>query len=271
LALLREEAARLNPSGCDSSLAEVIASTVEIIREMADQKGIHIEVTLDRSTTRVSMDRNILRQVLLGLLSYQVEHLAQGTIRIGEDEHKGCVLLLQSQGIHSSGRATIATSSPSDSDVHLSMLSELAAMQEAQIQTSSDASGVKSFQITLPADLPRTILVVDDNADVLELFRRYLQQHHYQIMPTQSSNEALQLAQEFRPHAIILDLMLPERDGWEVLQTLTNQPDTQHIPIIICTVLSAKSLAFALGAAAFLEKPVTEQTLLETLHTLETI
>lgn len=270
-ALLRKEAARLNQTGCYSPLAEVIASTVEIIREMANQKGIQIEVALHEPTTRVCMDRNILRQVLLGLLSYQVEQMAQGTIRIGEDWRKGCVLLL----LHSQGQQTTdipeldATTDASAGDVHLSILGELAAMQEAQIQASSDASGLKSFQITLPAALPRTILVVDDNADVLELFRRYLQQHHYQIMPTQSSNEALQLAQEVRPHAIILDLMLPERDGWDVLQTLTNQPATQHIPIIICTVLSAKSLAFALGAAAFLEKPVTEQTLLETLNTLE--
>ena len=113
-----------------------------------------------------------------------------------------------------------------------------------------------------------SVLVVDDNEDVLELFRRYLQAHHYQIMPTQSSTEALQLALECHPYAVILDLMLPERDGWDVLQTLVNQPNTQHIPIVICTVLGAKSLAFALGATAFLEKPVTEHKLVETLQGL---
>jgi CheY-like chemotaxis protein len=62
--------------------------------------------------------------------------------------------------------------------------------------------------------------------------------------------------------------MIPDPDGWSVLQTLSNQLETRHIPVIVCTVLGTKELAFSLGAAAFLEKPVTEEALLGALEAL---
>ena len=62
---------------------------------------------------------------------------------------------------------------------------------------------------------------------------------------------------------------MPDQDGWDVLQTLANQPETRHIPVIVCTVLSAKELALSLGAAFFLEKPITEKALISTLRMLD--
>ena len=81
--------------------------------------------------------------------------------------------------------------------------------------------------------------------------------------------EALALARQVQPFAITLDLMMPGQDGWDTLQTLTNQSGTQHIPVIVCTVLNAKELALRLGATFFLEKPVSEQVLLDALRALE--
>ncbi len=54
---------------------------------------------------------------------------------------------------------------------------------------------------------------------------------------------------------------MPEQDGWDVLQAL-NWPDTRHIPIVVCSVLHEQDPALALGAAGFIEKPITEQGLL---------
>ncbi|HRW08569.1 MAG TPA: response regulator [Caldilineaceae bacterium] len=264
LSLLREEAARLNQSDGQSLLPDVVARTVDTISEMTKHKAVQIEIALREPATRIGMDRTILRQILLGLLSYQIDQLMHGVIRIVEAWRNGHInLTLESQGDR-----VAEHNGSTQVEMQLSMLDELAAMQKATINATINDAGLHTFTLILPGELPRSVLVVDDNEDVLELFRRYLQAHHYQIMPTQSSTEALQLALECHPYAVILDLMLPERDGWDVLQTLVNQPNTQHIPIVICTVLGAKSLAFALGATAFLEKPVTEHKLVETLQGL---
>ena len=127
---------------------------------------------------------------------------------------------------------------------------------------------IVGFDVQLPT-VERTVLVVDDNEDVLELFRSYLIPHRYRVVTARTAQDALDKACQFQPYAITLDLMMPERDGWDLLQILLNQPDTCHIPIIVCSVLKQKELALSLGATAFLEKPITEQALLSALEALE--
>jgi CheY-like chemotaxis protein len=113
------------------------------------------------------------------------------------------------------------------------------------------------------------VLVVDDNEDVLELFQRYLVPHQYRVVTAKAVQEGLDLAIRLQPDTITLDLMMPEQDGWDLLQALLNRPDTRHIPIIVCSVLKQKELALSLGATAFLKKPVTELQLLSALQALE--
>ncbi len=71
--------------------------------------------------------------------------------------------------------------------------------------------------------------------------------------------------------AIILDLMMPDQDGWDLMQIFLNQASTQAIPIIVCSVLKQKELALSLGATAFMEKPVAEQELLSVLASLKVV
>jgi CheY-like chemotaxis protein len=61
-------------------------------------------------------------------------------------------------------------------------------------------------------------------------------------------------------------VMMPGMDGWEVLQRLRNHPDTQHIPVIICSVFNDPELAYALGASSFLSKPVRREDIIKALR-----
>ena len=88
------------------------------------------------------------------------------------------------------------------------------------------------------------------------------------MVTTQLAQDVLELAHQLRPYAITLDLMMPDQDGWDVLQMLLNQPETQHIPVIVCSVLRQRDLALSLGASLFLEKPVSEQSLLSAMEAL---
>jgi CheY-like chemotaxis protein len=76
----------------------------------------------------------------------------------------------------------------------------------------------------------------------------------------------MKLAQELRPQAILLDVMLPGMDGWETLARLRRHPATERLPVIICTILPEEQLALALGASAFLRKPLAREELLQALH-----
>ncbi len=265
LELLRLEAARLNQAARYTPLSEILQGAVQLVQEMAKQKGVEMDMELDSSYS-VGMDRSLLRQVLLGALSCLVEPLTAGEIQIraiqSEDQLR---LSLRSQGL----RQTKGPGSANEEEMRLSMLRELAAMQGARLDPVTEQQTIIGFDLTLPAASPRTVLVVDDNEDVCQLFQRYLGQHHYQAVIARTGAEAIELARKLQPYAITLDLMMPNQDGWDVLQTLANQPQTRHIPIIVCTVLSARELALSLGATSFLEKPVTERALLAALEALE--
>jgi DNA-binding response OmpR family regulator len=102
------------------------------------------------------------------------------------------------------------------------------------------------------------VLVVDDEPDVLLLCRLNLEQRGHQVLEAPNGDEALDLAREGTPDLVVLDLMLPGIDGYQVLQALRADERTSGIPVL---VLTAKSLqadrerSRQLGAAAFVTKP----------------
>ena len=115
------------------------------------------------------------------------------------------------------------------------------------------------------------VLVVDDNEGLVALLERYLVTHHYRVVTSHDSREGLRLAQTLHPDAIILDAMMPGMSGWDVLQTLRARPETAVTPIIICSVFDDPDLARALGASHFVSKPVSRDTILGALRTLEIV
>jgi two-component system, OmpR family, phosphate regulon response regulator PhoB len=115
------------------------------------------------------------------------------------------------------------------------------------------------------------VLVVDDEPDVLLLCRLNLQLRGHEFLEASEGPSALELAREQRPDVIVLDLMLPGMDGYEVLETLRGDESTARIPVL---VLTAKSLradrerSRELGAAAFLTKPFLPDDLCEIVDSL---
>ena len=109
------------------------------------------------------------------------------------------------------------------------------------------------------------ILVVDDNPDTISLFKRYLGNLPYQVLSTHDENDAMLIAQRTPLVCIILDIMLPEKDGWQILQSYKSHPLTKDIPVLICSVLEMKDLALSLGADGYLKKPPTRDEFLSIL------
>jgi CheY-like chemotaxis protein len=109
------------------------------------------------------------------------------------------------------------------------------------------------------------ILIVEDNPGVSELYQRYLQGSPWRPLLLTDPAETFAKAQEVRPAAIILDVLMPGMDGWSVLQALRATPDLAHIPVIICSVINDPELAAALGAAVSLKKPLSRLELIEAL------
>jgi two-component system alkaline phosphatase synthesis response regulator PhoP len=112
--------------------------------------------------------------------------------------------------------------------------------------------------------MKETILIVDDEKDIVELLKYNLQKEGYIVLAARNGKEALVLAQK-QPHLIVLDVMMPEIDGWEVSRTLREQPETANIPIVFLTAKDSEVdevVGLELGADDYITKPVKVRTFL---------
>ncbi len=114
-----------------------------------------------------------------------------------------------------------------------------------------------------------TVLVVEDDQEINELLGEYLALENIQYLSATSGKEAIHLALTHHPDAIVLDLMLPDIDGFEVAHTLTSQRSTYDIPIVILSCMCQdcdKQKGYASGALFYMNKPFMPDDLLATLR-----
>jgi signal transduction histidine kinase/DNA-binding response OmpR family regulator len=111
-----------------------------------------------------------------------------------------------------------------------------------------------------------TVLVVDDDAASRRIIGSHLVREGYRVRYAGSGAEALDLARRERPDAITLDIMMPQVDGWSVLQALKADAGLASIPVVLVSLTPDRGLGFALGAAAVLGKPVDRAELAEALR-----
>ncbi len=121
---------------------------------------------------------------------------------------------------------------------------------------------------TLPAGgrEAKTILVVEDDRMAADLMTLYLTSAGYNVIVAVDGEEAIKKSKEFRPFLITLDIMLPRKDGWDVLSELKNSQDTADIPVVIVSIIDNKDLGFSLGAAEYLIKPIDRTKLIDTVN-----
>ena len=110
------------------------------------------------------------------------------------------------------------------------------------------------------------ILVIDDDPDAVYLLQESLDRGEFRISGCSNGADGLRVARQQHPQAILLDILMPGTDGWQVLHELKNDPATADIPVILHTILDNKALGFQLGAAAYLLKPLDPHTVRDTLE-----
>ena len=258
---IQRELARFSQNDAYASLSEVIEGAVAVLRRVLEQNDIEIDIVQPEERQIVSISRNLLRQVLLGALGHLVESAAGSRLRI-EVAHDDTIIHLRLAVIEGSAP------DPFEFEGRLEDLREMLQIVSIPIELLYINSQPVGFMLDLPLEYDQTVLVADDNEDTLTLFKRYLAPNHYRVITTTSSQSVLRLAQTIQPDVVVVDLMMPERDGWDLLQSLTNRPATAHIPVVVCSVLKQRDLALSLGAAAYLPKPFTEQALISVLKSV---
>lgn len=258
---LESEIASLSQTGEETriDIGELLAGVVMAVDRLAAQRGVTVSFQAGDAVIVIDADRTLLRQTILTLVSAFTARAAQ---------HDAVILSYQT----ADSALTIQFAVPGAA-LDESALASLLAGQETlpvMLKTLDAALTVDSsaqppiFNLVLPRP-EQTVLVIDDNPDVINLFKRYVAGQPFRLIGAHDGEEGIRLARQGFVDVIILDIMLPRQDGFEILQNLKTHALTQHIPILVCSVLSGRDLALSLGADAFLKKPPGQEELLTAL------
>jgi len=148
-------------------------------------------------------------------------------------------------------------------------------LNQGVIWVDSEIGKGATFKLVLPCiapsalegsiraeEAPRPILLVEDDLNSLKLLRRLVEGAGYEVLTATTGEKALALARRSRPRVIVLDVMLPDMDGWSIMEQLKAEPKTERIPVIITSVLGNPGLGIGLGASDYFTKPVPREQFL---------
>lgn len=237
---------------------KAISLAVKTVAPLMERAGVQVECELPPDLPPMLGPAIAVRQALLNLLTAAARAATEGKVRVSATAGQ--------RKVHVRVVAT-GNGAATEASEKVRMARQLVGLFGGTLEWPDDEASGHAFAavLSLPAVEQMAVLVIDDNADTLQLFSRYLEGSRYRFIGEQSPERALELAQELVPRAIVLDVMLPDVDGWELLGRLREHPVLGQVPVLVCTILPQEQLALTLGAAAFVRKPVSRDTLLKAL------
>ncbi|NPV55733.1 MAG: response regulator [Anaerolineae bacterium] len=299
LDLSRIEAGKMDLSFEDIDLRDMVTSVMSTAKGLVKDKSIKLEQIIPDDAPKVRADPVRIRQVLLNFLSNAAKFTEEGSITIEvsseinsegfkeifvgvtdtgpgispKDQHK--LFLPFSQVDDSPTRKTGGTG------LGLSICRSLIELHGGRIGLLRSEVGVGStFYFTLPItqeeeatllvnDISpgdQTILCIDDDSQITSLYTRYLSPHGFHVVAESNPHNAIKKAIEVEPAVITVDIMMPEMDGWQVVRELKNNPETRHIPVVICSILEETEKGYSLGVADYLVKPFLQEDLYRSIN-----
>lgn len=231
------------------NIAQLLESVTQSLHTLAEQLNVVIRFdVLDELV--ISTNPTIARQVLMGILSKAIQQ-AQSTLTIRLENTEKYVSL------------EIHYPDPIQAEVITPIVKQFS----DQLGWQLDHNPLQTKIMIAHTNI--TVLIIDDNKGLVDLMKRYLGSESYQVLTAYNGLDGLQLAINAQPDVIVMDIMMPEMDGWEMLQRLRTSPSTDNIPIVICSVINDPQLAYSLGASKFITKPVSKDNLFQALDELK--
>jgi PAS domain S-box-containing protein len=297
LDLSKIEAGQLEFHLQDIVVADALPEVLSTIRPLAMAKNIQVEHGDDNLA--IYADRVRFKQILYNLLSNAVKFTPpEGRIQIDcfsereqifisiRDTGVG-IPLEEQQAIFEEFRQaeTKKGDHPEGTGLGLTITKRLVEGQGGTISVQSAPGKGSCFTFSLPAgfakkpaespavevNIPEAVpqsankplvLIVDDEPSARELLSSYLGDN-YRVAMADSGASAIRKVKELQPDAITLDVLMSGGSGFETLVTLRHTPETQHIPIIIVSIVDQKNMGFALGATDYIIKPIRKSVLLD--------
>jgi len=304
LDLSKIEAGQMVLNRSEFAVQESLEYCLSMVRERALKRRILLSLEVDPAVGLLDADRLRFRQVVLNLLSNAVKFTPEGgqvDVRASINDQDLVVLVADTgEGVPAEDRERIfdsfqqgtrSSGQVEGTGLGLTLSKRILELHGGRIWVDSEAGQGSTFGFALPvgsgeptlkpvpqADLISgitpgpdmdpgpTVVVVEDDRRSFDLLRVYLEAAGARVVSARDGEEGLDTVRRLSPAGVILDILLPGIDGWDVLARLKADPDTAAIPVIVVSMLDERGRGFALGAAEYLVKPVGKEQLLAALY-----
>ena len=267
--------------------------------EAAARKGLRLETRVASGLDFVTTDPARLTQILANLVGNALKFTDRGSITVGAEPRGDdrWALIVADTGIgipREEQEAIFEEFRQGEPEEHhgrggtglgLAIARKLVLALGGTITLESARGKGARFTILLPREMPaeaeaprsevpafssprngqKSILIVDDDEGVRELLAFELKPYGVRILQAPDGQTGIRVARAERPDAILLDILMPNFDGWETLRALKEGPETRAIPVVVVSVVENRALGVSLGAFDHLVKPVNRTALLLTL------
>jgi signal transduction histidine kinase/CheY-like chemotaxis protein len=299
LDLARIEAGREELKLKTLNVRETLERLLQIVKGSAAKKSIDIFFEVDPNLPVIEADEKKFKQILFNLLSNAVKFTPKrGKIYIKARKVGNQAFFSVTDtgiGIKEEDLERIfepfvqieegPSKSYAGAGLGLTLVREYVHLHGGEVWAESEGPGKGStFTFTLPIrkeileeEVQRTpeiskgapVLVIEEDPHSAELYMKIMEEAGLEVLWARDGEEGLKLAKDKIPKAIIMDLLLPKKDGWEVIEELKRDPLTKGIPIIVVSILSEEKRAREMGVDDYIVKPVTRERLTQNLKSLK--
>ncbi len=279
------------------NLLKVMEEVYNMTKTLAEGQNLEYrQSTYTENFIPMKSDRMKVKQILINLLSNAFKYSEKGTVVFSVDKaDKLYYICVKDEGVGISEEDLnhifdefrqvdgSFTRKVGGTGLGLSITRKFVEMLGGEIKVSSKPGVGSCFTVILPEDIEdtsiesdnkttdsvngnrRKVVCVDDDINVQKLYKQYLREYDFDIVSLDGKEEVTEKIRQIMPDVVLLDIMLPNKDGWEILTSLKNNNTTKNIPVIMASVLSEKNLAYRMKADEYLIKPVTQEELFDTI------
>lgn len=291
LDLSKIEAGKMELTPETFSLKQTIDDVIHMIHPLIEKKYNTLQTDYPDDLGNTYNDSVKLKQILFNLLSNAAKFTENGCIqivvrRVQKQAQEWFLFTLVDNGIGMTDEQqeklftpftqadTSTTRKYGGTGLGLTITKKFVELMGGTIEVQSEFGKGSQFTIYLPTQISSdvattqhiaeeneerpccTILVIDDDVVIRETLQTYLDSLGHAVAVAADGEEGIKLARKLLPDAIILDVMMPNMNGWQVLSLLKNDPKLQQIPVIMSSIEENLQIGSALGATDYLTKPV---------------
>ena len=252
---LNPDMVNINISIQQIELSDFIEQSLHRVKPLIQRGNIQVNYTPPTTPIKINTDAAIAQQIFTSIISKSLQKIENEQLNIN-------IAIASPHNI-----LGISFNNPIDDQLVLDETTKTLVTKLGWSIHESTNQNQKTIELKILSQRG-IILVIDDNEGIIDLFKRYLSEYDFKVVGCTDSTDAINKARTLKPTLIFLDVMMPYVDGWEVLQNLQIDKETQQMPVVICSVFYDPGLAFSLGAAGVISKPVRKDDITAIFHDL---